>query len=436
MLRTLLVLGLIGVGGFYALRGPYYALLFYIGYAYFRPEAWVWVDFIGSLRLSLLSGLLVVLGGLYSKQQFVWNGRIALLWIFLLHTFLSAVFGESWDAWGSWFNFFKSIVISYFMVVLITNFDRLRLMFMVMALALGLEQAKQGWFYIVSRPAWHNENDVPFLGDNNGVAIGMLMLVPIIGALMQTSRRRWAKGGYLFLLIGCLNRSLSTHSRGGFLAAMAMAAFWWLRTKHKIAGAIVGIAVAAVVVTALPNTFWTRMDTIETFEEDRSAAGRLHFWQVALEMANAHPLFGIGFDGFRTSYNNYDFTGGRFGIFRAVHSTHFGVVADLGYLGAALFAALIFNAFRSCAKVRKLSYREPAMSDFEKCAVALQSSLIVFITGGTFISFQYNEMFWNIIGLTIVLERLARQRRAELSAGLDALKSSVDPVPAKVSSAA
>jgi putative inorganic carbon (hco3(-)) transporter len=434
MLRTIVVLTLVAVGGFYALRGPYYALLFYIGNAYFRPESWVWVDVIGSLRLSLVSGALVVLGSLLSRQQFVWNGRIALLWIFLLHTFVSAVLGAA--DWVSWFNFFKSTVITYFIVVLVTDISRLRLMLLVMVLALGLEQAKQGWFYIVHSPEWHNDNEVPFLGDNNGVAIGMLMLLPIIGALIQTSRIRWAKGGYLILLIGCLNRALTTHSRGGFLAAIAMGGVWWFRAKHKVATAVVGLVVAAVVLISLPDTYWARMDTIETYQEDDSASGRLHFWVVGIEMANANPLFGVGFDGFARSYYRYDFLEGRYGKSRAVHSSFFGVLGELGYLGAALFGAVLFSALRSCARVRKLSYREPEMLNFEKYAVALQTSLITFIVGGIFISFQYNEMFWHIIGLTIVLERLARQRRAELSAGLPELNHPVNTAPAKVPSAA
>ena len=60
MLRTLFVLLLATIGAYYALQGPFYALLFYIWNAYFRPEDWIWTDFVRNLRLSYLIGLYLV----------------------------------------------------------------------------------------------------------------------------------------------------------------------------------------------------------------------------------------------------------------------------------------------------------------------------------------------------------------------------------------
>ena len=91
MLRSIFVFLLIAFGAYYTLQGPFYALLFYIGNAYFRPEDWVWNDYVASLRLSLISGAYLVLASLYSRQRFVWNSRIALLWLFLFHTLLSTL---------------------------------------------------------------------------------------------------------------------------------------------------------------------------------------------------------------------------------------------------------------------------------------------------------------------------------------------------------
>lgn len=438
MLRTIFVLILVAIGGYFALQSPFYALLFYIGNAYFRPEDWVWSNFVSSLKLSLLSGGLVVASTLLSRQRFVWNGRIVIVWLFLLHTLLSTLGSENFSySWGYWTDFLKTIIITYLMIVLVTDFAKFRLVLLVMVFALGLEQAKQGWFYILTSPGWHNENPVPFLGDNNGVAVGLLMLVPIVGFLGQTAERKWGKAFYLVLLIGCLYRALSTYSRAGFLAAAVMGAIWWLRTRHK-AGAFLGLVLVIIVVlSALPDAYWTRMQTIETYEEeeDKSALGRLHFWRVAHRMANENPLLGVGYTAYNLSYDRYDFSGGAYGTQRSVHSSPLGVLAELGYMGAFLFAVIVFGALRSCSRVRKLAFTEAALSDFGKSAVALQASLVVFLIGGSFVIFQYNEMLWHFVGLTIALERLAVQRREEMLTGQD-LKNSSRPAPSTVQSAA
>jgi O-antigen ligase len=78
---------------------------------------------------------------------------------------------------------------------------------------------------------------------------------------------------------------------------------------------------------------------------DVSSAGRLHFWQVAIVMANAEPIVGIGFDSYMYQYDAYDFSNGRYGRLKAVHSAWFGMVAEMGYVGLIIFILLIMNAF-------------------------------------------------------------------------------------------
>ena len=420
MLRSSFVLLLIAFGAYYAIQGPFYALLFFIGNAYFRPEDWVWNDYVASLRLSLISGAYLVLASLYSRQRFVWNSRIALLWLFLFHTLLSTLGSEHFvHSWGYWTDFLKTIIITYLIVVLVDDFSKFRLVLIVMSLALGAEQARQGWLYLLTSPGWENSNHVAFLGDNNGVTVGMLMLVPIIGLLGQTTKNKWTKGCFLLLFIGCLYRALSTYSRGGFLAAVAMGGFWWLRTQHKVRGVIAVAVLVAVIVPMLPEAFWIRVRTIETYEEnqDASALGRLHFWAVAVKMANANPLLGVGYTGFNPAYDKYDFSAGTYGTKKSVHSSILGVLAELGYLGATLYVVILIGAFRCCGRVRRMALKHPAFADLGKSAISLQASLFAFVVGGSFVIFQYNEMLWHIIGLTIALERLAVQHQTEFLSG-------------------
>src|SRR6266446_7477426 len=150
MLRTIFVLTLVGIGAIYALQGPFYALLFYIGYAYFRPEQWVWTELIGKLNLSYVSAAWLLLLTLITRPRFILNSRTVFLLLFLLHTFISTMFSNYYAyGWPFWIEFLKTIIITYLIVVLITDTMRFRLLLLVIVLCLGLDQAKQGWYYLL-----------------------------------------------------------------------------------------------------------------------------------------------------------------------------------------------------------------------------------------------------------------------------------------------
>jgi hypothetical protein len=211
MLRTIFVLALVALGTWYALQGAYYALLFYLWNAYFRPESWVWSTLIGQLQLSYFIGIYLVAITLLSFQQFVFNGRVALLMLFSAQTLISTLLSEyPAESWLYWTEFAKALLITYLIVVLLTDIKRYRMALVVIGLSLGFEAAKQGWVVFFLTPGAANRNSHPFLGDNNGVALGMMMLVPILAALAQTATKRWEK--YLFAFFA-LARSCAAFRR-------------------------------------------------------------------------------------------------------------------------------------------------------------------------------------------------------------------------------
>jgi probable O-glycosylation ligase (exosortase A-associated) len=299
-------------------------------------------------------------------------------------------------------------------VVLTTDFARFRLLLFVVVMIVGVEGAKQGWLYLIFPPKWGaNPNGLPALGDNNGVGVAMLMLAPIIQFLAQTTQRKWARPLYWFLFVGVIARALTTYSRGAFLACIGLGWVYLLHSRQKLR-LLFGMALLlAIILPALPEEYWDRIKTIETYEEDNSSAGRLHFWKVAINMANAHPFFGVGYMSYLPAYSTYDFSSGAYGTRRAVHSSYFSVLAELGYLGAALFAAILGSAWYSCRRVSKLAQRDPSLSALDKSAFALRMSLVAFLCGGAFLSYAYKEIVWHFIGLTMVVDRLATKHEAE-----------------------
>jgi probable O-glycosylation ligase (exosortase A-associated) len=430
MLRTVFVGIIIIVGVFYAAQGPFYALLFYLWNAYFRPELWVWGGVLNSLHLSVTIAIYLVVTSLLSGRAFVISPRIGLLLAFFVQTLLSTLFSEhfAWS-WTYWIDFAKIVLICYLIVVLVTDRDRFRLTMLVIAYSVGFECAKQAWVELLLNPGGQNNNVVAFLGDNNGVALGTMMLVPVFGALVRTATSRSEAFVHRFFLVGVFMRGITTYSRGGFVAAGVIGLITLSRSQHKMR-ALVGIVVMATLVsTVMPQRFWDRMGTLTASSDqlDDSAKGRLHFWEVAAAMGNAKPMTGVGFNGFERSYSDYDTTK-DFGEDRSVHSVWFGLFSELGYPGLLLFVAIMLTGIWSCRQVGVMAKRDPSQSDLGHYAQALGTGLVVFAAGGTFLPAQYNEMLWHFVGMTMALYAIATGATASAGVNVTSARTEMRPM--------
>jgi probable O-glycosylation ligase (exosortase A-associated) len=409
MLRLLFILIIVVVGTFYALMSPFYGLLFYLWNAYFRPEEWLWWIDVKILHLSWLIGIYVVGRTLLSVPDPKLNLRTALLFLFLVQAAIGTITSEHpLLSWSYLQDFVKVIIISYLIVVHVTDRARFRLTLIVIGLSLGFECAKQGWASTILAPGMKNDNTIAFLGDNNGVALGTMMLVPILGALAQTGTKWWEKYLFRFLAIGVFLRGLTTYSRGGFLAAAVLATFVLIRSEKRFRALIGILLVAGLVWSVMPETYWNRINTITASDEDRdtSAAGRLHFWGVGITMAKSKPLTGVGLNGYSASYATYD-PNSSWGDYRAAHSTWVAVAAELGVPGLLIFLANFFYAIASCWQIARRSLIEPNQREFRIYANALLTSLVVFAVAGSFLSSQYSEMLWHFMALSTALSLVA-----------------------------
>jgi putative inorganic carbon (HCO3(-)) transporter len=423
VLRTLIVtIGLV-VGWSFALQSALYAACLYLWIAYFRPESWAWSDIFSTLNLSYIAGIYLVVRIIASGTPLRVNFRNGLVILFLVQASVSTAMGvDPSYSYPYWQLFAKTLIVTFLLTAVIQTSSDLRLVLLVIALSLGFETGKQGWAQLMLNPGAQNDNWVPFLGDNNLVAVGMAMLVPIVTALAVTSTG-WQRRAFQFLNIGVVYRGLSTYSRGGLLAMSAVGVLQLVRSPQKLR-AIAAIAiVVAIIMPVLPQEYWDRMSSITAAPEERDASqeGRLHFWRVAVAMANDRPLLGVGHTGYLRAYNEYDTTDGKFGVNRAVHSAWFGVLAELGYPGLLLFVLIIASSLRACRQVRRSAKRGEIPEAMAAYATGLESSLVAFIVGGSFVSFHYCEMLWHFFGLTMALETvavreaaLARERAAQV----------------------
>ena len=126
-------------------------------------------------------------------------------------------------------------------------------------------------------------------------------------------------------------------------------------------------------------------------------------------MAKDYPL-GVSPGCYSYHYGFYDTSGGEFGNFRSVHSSHFQIMADLGFVGLFVWTVLFLISFMKLWSIRKRALsktvQDPGFNFYVNLANVLICAQLVFILGGTFYEFAYNDFTWLIWGILIGVERL------------------------------
>jgi probable O-glycosylation ligase (exosortase A-associated) len=418
MLRTLFVTIIFLVGVYYAVQGPFNALLLYLWIAYFRPQEWVWGGWITNAPVSLLVALLVVGYTLVVHRRYSLGPVQLFMVLFLIWGVISTAnsldpgYSEAWIE-----AFAKTVLMAYLISVLLSDMEKFRIATVVLVLSAGAEPAKEGLINTITNPGAGNYNLTPHLGDNNGVALAMLMLFCLVVPLFKTARHRWEKYLYLVFGAGLILRALNSYSRGGFVTLAVLMVLYWIQERGKFRNLLIAGALVMLVVSIMPDRYFERMNTIVSpIEGDQpmesSAASRLHLWQMALLMANDRPLLGVGFNAYKHVYPDYDTSNGEYGEVKSAHGSFPGVLADTGYVGLFFYTGVILSALLVTRRTMRLSRLHEDGDRFRHFARGVRNAVIAFLVGGTFLSYMYIELVWHMFGLAAALGILSRNAMA------------------------
>ncbi len=184
------------------------------------------------------------------------------------------------------------------LVALFLLHSRLHIMALtwVLAMSLGFHGAKGGIFTIVhggSYRVWGPEGS--FIEGNNELALALIVAIPLMRFLHMTADNIWVKRGLLATMLLSAAAALGTHSRGALLAIVAMALVMWWRSDKKVIGAVVMLVLGTSMIAFMPEHWFSRMGTIDNYEEDASAMGRINAWLMAWNLAKDR-FFGGGFE--------------------------------------------------------------------------------------------------------------------------------------------
>lgn len=388
--------------------------------AYWGILVWSWVGYMNAHKLAygfstsfpfamITAAITVPLLFLSKDKKTIPTDPLFFSWVFFVFWMIvTTIFClYPWEAWDQLDKVLKIQLFVGLTMIFINSRKRIDGLVWVIVISLGYYGIKGG-LYTLSTGGGGRVWGPPgsFISDNNQIGLAMLVSMPLMYYLRQQSKNIWIRRGLLGTMVITVFSILGTQSRGCFLAGLTASAFLWLKSKNKGGLGFVLIVLLPIAFMFMPASWHERMGTIENYEEDSSAMGRINAWMMAFNLANSRFL-GAGFG----PWNGDAFA--RWApdpnIIAAAHSIYFAILGEHGWVGLITFIMIAVMALIQAGKVIRYSLQYPELSWLKNFMSMVQVSLIAFLVGGSFYSLAYFDLYWHLISFVIIGRQLLIQ---------------------------
>ena len=320
--------------------------------------------------------------------------------------------GPGWDLCE---KYLKILALSLVVLWIITDRLKIHGLLLVICLGIGYIAVDEGLKFLLSGSG-HKVLGSPSIGDNNQVALDVLLIIPLLQYLYGSAASRALRIVCIATIVLCVVTVIATFSRGGFAGLLIVALGSVLASRRKGLNSVL-LAIAVLVGAASIGADWTqRMTTVQDAGDDSSFMGRVIAWKVSTALAIERPFLGGGFHAiqhaevWRSQGPNFSELGfvptDPQGIApRAAHSIYFEVLGDLGFTGLACFLLLLAGAWYQAGLVRRLVKRS-RRADLvwaADLAMKLRVSLCAFMVSGGLLSAAYYDIDYLLVGLVAAL---------------------------------
>lgn len=347
-----------------------------------------------------------------------WALLALVLWMNVTTVF--ALFPQS--AYEQWNKVMKIMLMSLVTMMAIRSRQDVQRLIWVLVISLGYYGVKGGVFTVRSggsERVWGPEGT--FIGDNNAIALALIMTIPLMLYLRQGHPNKWVRHGLSATLLLSALAALGSYSRGGLLAIAAMLAYLWLKSRRKLLSGALLASMVPMFVLFMPQRWGERMDSIGDYQADDSAMGRINAWHMAFNLARDR-FFGGGFE-IAEPYTFMMYAPNPADI-HAAHSIYFQMLGEHGFVGLALYLLLGVLTWRSASAIIRAARPVADLAWAANLAAMIQASLLGFVVGGTFLSLVYYDVPYYLMA-AIVAVRILVEHAVAASTAVVAM-----PVPA------
>ena len=333
------------------------------------------------------------------------TGTVAALLLFIAWIMLTTLFAQEPElAWLEWERVMKTMLMVTVTIMTVRTIKDVKALTLVVALSVGFWGFKGGIFTVLSGGVNRVMGpDGSYIADNNTLALALLTALPLLVFLGTLAPNKWLKRVAIGVAVLTGIAVIGSYSRGAMLGGVGMLFFLWLKSKNKLTTGIAILVLAPVVYLSMPEQWTGRMQTIDNYQEDESAMGRINAWGFAVNVANTMPLGG----GLRV------FTPKMFLIyapepthFRVAHSIYFQVLGEHGYIGLLMYLVLFFAAWRTGTRILRFCKDKAELAWAARLAQMCQVSIIGFMMAGAFLALAYYDLIYYIIAILVTLEKV------------------------------
>lgn len=320
-------------------------------------------------------------------------------------------------------KFWKELVLFVLITGVMFSRHRLHQVALVVSIAFGFVMVKEGLIFLLTAGG-HKIEAIGTVGDNNGVAMALLMTIPLLLYCAKYSAERWVRlGMYVTAGLGTVT-VIATYSRGGFIGMLVLGLMLLKGSKYKVRALLAVAALGVGLFALMPDNYLDRISTISDATSDDSFSIRLLAWKINYLMASDHPFLGNGMYA-SLNWQNWSSHLGEATTWLfpsplvlrtfVAHSIYFQVLGDTGFLGLFLFLCVLLTALFKTIQTQRLARRIPALEWSADLARATQMSLAIYCVSGAALSLVYFELLYILLAMISRNHRTAFQLAAPTS---------------------
>lgn len=398
-MRDLILAAVLGVLLPLGLWHPWIGVMLWCWVSLMSPHRMTY-DFMYDAPVSMLTGVVTLLGLVLSRDPKKLPLAPPLVWLALFALWMTVGFPFSLLPGdynlGQLDKVLKIYLFTFVAVAVLWKRTQVDVLIAVCALSIAFFGIKGGIFTIVTGGADRVRGYGGFIAGNNEIALALIMIIPLLYYFVLTHENAWIKRALWLSMVLCVVAALGTQSRGGLVGVLAMTAAFIARSQRR-ARLIVPIVVLTVfVLVFMPESWWERMQSIGTYEQDASAMGRINAWIVAFNVAKDH-LFGAGF--YLEEPRIFEQYAPDPSFIAVAHSIYFQVMGQHGFIGLALYLGFWFSTWRTCRWIARhaASFKDQALA--RMCEV----SFVGFAVGGAFLNLAYFDGPYYLMAALVVI---------------------------------
>jgi len=393
---------------------------------HFGALMWVWIGmmnphllaygFASRMPLAAIVATATLVGLVFTRkrQPFPVTPITVLLVVFFLWMCVTRIFAmNSAEAVNEmWGRVFKIQLMLWVTLMLIDGRRQIEQLIWAIVISIGFYGVKGGVWTLATgggNRVWGPAGS--FIGGNNELALALVVLIPLMYYLAKTARHRWVRHGLFFGIAACALAVLGSYSRGAFLAVGAMAVFLGVKSGKPVRVFLVIVIAALAMLAFMPETWWGRIGTLESYEEDASAMSRIHTWQTIWRLALDRPIFGAGFDlANPLLYQLY--APNPLAKAHAAHSIYFQALGEHGFVGLGLYLCLAVGTWRVAGNLAKASRSSETEAWVPLLMRMIQTSMVGFAVGGAFLGLLHFDLPYYLVALVVLAQRAVEKATA------------------------